>query len=783
MLSRIEHWGPRLFTLALVALLALAAWQWRAGAPVSANLLALVPSDTPDLLEQRAEKIITEPLNRELVVLISFPDRQQSLGQAAEIGQQWQREPFFEKVQWDVSYDLAHLRQQLLDNRLALLGAADRRLLEQDPHAFVERRVQDLFDPFRSQGLLSTEQDWLGLGARIEKNLPSAHNVQVDLSGALLAEHQGKTWALLRARTRGDAFDGNLPLAVENLVTAARAQVHARGGELLATSGLLYSAYGQRQATREISVMGSLSSVGALLLMLLAFRRLRVLVALLPAAVGVLAGLTATVAVFGTIHVLTLVLGASLIGVAIDYPLHLLSKSWSLQPWNSWRALRATFLGLTLGLATNVIGYLALAFTPFPALSQVAIFSSAGLLGSYLCAVCLLPALLGKVPIVPWSKPYGLAERLLTWRGRLLRRIGTPWLLLIFVLFCAAGLVQLKHKDDLRQWASTSPALLQQSQAISQIMGFQPTSQFYLVRGKDEEQLLQRQQVLSQRLDTLVEAGKLKSYMALSQLLAPASEQARLRASLAGVPAASEALQALGVTAAQVQEEVRQLQALPNRTLEQALAGNLGEPWRALWLGDAGNGEVAGLVSLQGLGDAALLAAQADGLPGVKLVDRLGQLNRLFAATQLSAAELKLASCVLIFALLCLPFGPRGAARVLAVSLLAALASLASLGWLGQPLTLFSLFGLLLVTAIGVDYAIIMRERVGGAATSLLGTLLSALTTWLSFGLLALSSTPAVSNFGLTISIGLVFSFLLAPWAGAQHGEQAHPDTRAGVAS
>jgi len=769
MLSRIDHWGPRLFTVALLALLAVAAWQWRGGAPISANLLELVPSDTPDLLEQRAEKIVQEPLNRELVVLISFADRQKALSQAAAIGQQWQQEKLFEKVQWDVSYDLAQVRQQVLDNRLALLGAEDRQLLQQDPRAFVERRVQDLFDPFRSQGLIATEQDWLGLGALIEKKLPRAHNVQVDLSGALLAESDGKTWALLRARTRGDAFDGNLPLAVETLVANARTEVQAQGGELLATSGLLYSAHGQRQATREISFMGSVSSIGALLLILVAFRRLRVLVALLPAAVGVLAGLTACVAVFGQIHVLTLVLGASLIGVAIDYPLHLLSKSWTLQPWNSWQALRATFLGLTLGLATNVIGYLALAFTPFPALSQVAIFSSAGLLGSYLCAVCLLPTLLGKGPIVPWAKPYGLATRLLAWRRRLLSRIGTPWLLLIFVLFCVGGVLQLQHKDDLRQWASTPPQLLEQSQAISKIIGFQPTSQFYLVRGKDEEQLLQRQHVLGQRLDALVADGKLKSYLALSQLVAPASEQNSLRASLSAVPANSAALQALGVTPQQVEAEVRQLQALPNRSIEQALAGTFGEPWRTLWLGPTGDGEVAGLVSLQGLSNADLLVAQADGLPGVKLIDRLGQLNRLFAATQISAAELKLASCLLIFALLCLPFGPRGAARVLAVSLLAALASLASLGWLGQPLTLFSLFGLLLVTAIGVDYAIIMRERVGGEATSLLGTLMSALTTWLSFGLLAVSSTPAVSNFGLTITIGLAFSFLLSPWAGEPH--------------
>jgi len=66
-----------------------------------------------------------------------------------------------------------------------------------------------------------------------------------------------------------------------------------------------------------------------------------------------------------------------------------------------------------------------------------------------------------------------------------------------------------------------------------------------------------------------------------------------------------------------------------------------------------------------------------------------------------------------------------------------------------------------------VDYAILMREAIGGAAVSLLGTLLSGLTSWLSFGLLLLSQTPAIANFGLTISLGLFFCFLLAPWAQA----------------
>lgn len=771
MTSRIEYWGSRLFPLALLLLCAVAAWQWRAGAPVSANLLELVPSGKPDALEEQAVQRMQEPLNRELLVLISHPQRERALSLAAELGRRWQQQALFEKVQWDVQADLPSLRQQLLDQRLALLPAVERNWLIDNPEAFVARRIQDLFDPFTSQGVVTSNDDLLGLSSLVEKNLPHPSDIQVDLSGALIAESAGTTWALLRARTSADAFDGNLALAVEDLVNQAREDVEAHGGQLLAGSGLLYSAHGQREATREISLMGSIASAGALLLMLLMFRRARVLLAFIPAAIGALTGLTACVAVFGHIHVMTLILGASLIGVAIDYPLHLLSKSWTLQPWDSRRALRTTLLGLSLGMATNVIGYLALAFTPFPALKQVAIFSAAGLLGAYLSTLFLLPILLGKVKFRPWQPPLALTQRLLKWREALLRRLPTPWLLTIFVLFCMGGLLQLSHKDDLRQWASVPPQLQEQSKAIGQIIGLQPTSQFFLVRGQDEEQLLQRQQALSQRLDELVQRGQLKSYQALSQLVASQKQQESLRQALTKLPRASVPLTELGIPAEAIEQEVKHLYALPTAGIPQVLAGPLGEPWRPLWLGPTDDGQVAGLVSLQGLSDSDLLATQAEGLAGVKLVDRLGELNRLFAATQVSAAELKLASCVLIFTILCIPFGVRGAVRVLAVSLLAALASLACLGWLGQPLTLFSLFGLLLVTAIGVDYAILIRERVGGAATSLLGTLLSALTTWLSFGLLAVSSTPAVSNFGLTISIGLVFSFLLAPWAGDRRAE------------
>ena len=765
---RSERWLPRGFLILLLAVLAVAGWQWRHGAPLSANLMALVPGDAPDALQLRAEQRMQEPLNREMLVLVGSADRQQAINMAQQLGEQWQASGLFEQVQWNLQADLPALREQLLRGRLAMLSAADREQLIAHPDAFIEQRVQALFDPFTGFSLVPSQDDWLGLTGRIQNSQPQRGAVQLDIgSGALMAHADGKQWVLLRARTQGNAFDLTLPMQVAALLEQSRTQAATQQVELLAASGLLYAASGQQQASREITWVGGGATVGILLLLLLAFRRWRVLLAFVPVLVGMLFGAVACVAFFGSMHVMTLVLGSSLIGVAVDYPLHYLSKSWSLKPWRSWPALRLTLPGLSLSLATSCIGYLALAFTPFPALTQIAIFSAAGLVGAYLSAVCLLPALLNGVVLRPAQWPLNVAQCLLNARQALLKKVPTPALLALLLMFCAAGLWQLNSKNDIRQWVSAPPQLMTQAQAIARITGYQPTSQFFLVRADSEQQLLERQAGLSERLDALIGKGTLQGYLALNQLVSPPREQQRLRAALSALPRHWQPLLALGVPLPALQNELAQLQALPEQRIDDALSGPLAEPWRLLWLGRDADG-VAAMVSLQGLNDASLLREQARDLPGVELVDRLGDLNTVFAATQISAAELKLLSCALIVLLLIAPFGLGGAVRIVALPLLAALCSLASLGWLGQPLTLFSLFGLLLVTAISVDYAILMREHIGGAAVSLLGTLLAALTTWLSFGLLAVSSTPAVSNFGLSVSLGLAFSFILAPWAARQ---------------
>jgi predicted exporter len=225
-----------------------------------------------------------------------------------------------------------------------------------------------------------------------------------------------------------------------------------------------------------------------------------------------------------------------------------------------------------------------------------------------------------------------------------------------------------------------------------------------------------------------------------------------------------EAYEQLGVPAAALQAEIETIKQLPLVTIDDALAGPLGQRWRSVWLGKQPSGEYAGMITLLGLSDAAVLERIATDISGTRLIDRTGDLNRIFSATRIEAAELKAISYVIAAFFLWLAFGRRAALRILCIPVAAAACTLAALGYLGQPLTFFSLFGLLLVSAIATDYAIFMHEQIAGASASLIGIVLAGATTLLSFGLLAVSGTPAIANFGLSVALGVMFSLLFAPW-------------------
>jgi predicted exporter len=772
---RIERRARCCFRACMVLLVLLAVTQWGAGSPLSSSLLELMPGPAgrADPLRAQASARLREPLARQLVVLVGAAQADRAVSLAQDLAQRWLRTDVFSHVQVDATADFDALRAQLSAQRLALLPAADRHLLMHDPRAFGARRARELVDPFASNGLVPAQEDLFGLARHAQAALAQpAGALRLDpASGVLMARgdehaHGSMTWVLLVAQSRTDAFDAAAADRIAGLVAWSRAVVHDQGGELLVSGGPLYAAATRERAMREARWMSMGAGAGGVLILLLALRRVRALLAVMPLAAGLLCGYTACVAVFGSIHVITLAIGASLLGVALDFPLHLMAKSYGDARWRVRSALHALRPSLRLSLILTLLGYFALLAAPFPALRQTAVFSAAGLLGAYACTVLELPRWLRCWRPRPWPALASAATAASAYTGRAAVRRHLPWLLAAAAVACAGGLARLHAQDDVRAWAGIPDALVHDASRIGAMTGGQPSSQYFLVRGADDDEVLRSMQALQARLDERVRSGALDGYRSPGGVIASAAEQRELRARLADAgwrSALIEPLAAAGLPVDAQEAELARLAALPAVDPAEVLAGRARQRWRGLWLRPRADG-AAGVVALQGVRDADAAQSAGNGLDGVQYVDEAGDMNALFAATRLHAAELKAASLVAAAGLLWWLLGWAAAWRIVTAPVIATAGALATLGYLGMPLTLFGVFGLLLASALALDYAIFVHQRPGGAAASVAGTWLAGATTLTSFGLLACSGTPALADFGRAVTLGVAFGLAAATW-------------------
>ena len=526
-----------------------------------------------------------------------------------------------------------------------------------------------------------------------------------------------------------------------------------------------FAAAGVRSAWNEISTIGAGSLLAVVLILLIVLRSpLPLLASLLPIVVGFCAAFVSCQWVFGSVHLLTLVFGASLIGISIDYSFHYFTDQLAGgRRWDAQAGLQRILPGISLGLMTSVIAYAGLCFAPFPGMQQMALFSSVGLIAAFLTVVCLFPVLVGKGRDnnSRWLQRADSLLRLLQWQK--------PYVaitVLALLLFSIAGLVQLTANDDIRLLQSSPADLKQQEQRAMSILGTGLSHQFLLVEGSSAEQVLQKEESLHAALLALQDKGKLQRFDAISRQLPSRSRQEKdhqlLQQTLLNHPQQLTAYSdALGMNAALIDQWRQQLAAPLTAYLELPtwLNSGAGEPWQHLWVGKTERG-FASVITLYRADYEALQTLQQ---PQISVVDKTQDISNLLGDYRSRAALLVVFSYGLIYTVLSYRYAYRGALRLMLPPVLSVLIVLSLLGWTQQPINLFHLLALLLVLGVGVDYTLFLEEGRQHQSSTLLAIILSAITSLLSFGLLAMSHTPAVQAFGFTVLVGVGSCVVLAP--------------------
>ena len=771
-----QGWRAAAWLVLALGLAIAGAFEFSGRLPLQTNLLALLPPTERNPLAERAVTRLADAAGNRAVFLVSLQSAENAPDAARYFAAQLAETQVFRRVTADIPpFDPRQITGFYQGARFNLLSDADRQTLSNGSADLLDRLQRKLYAPFRFGLSLSPADDPFGFTDAWLSSLP-LKNLRLEAENNLLVVRDaGRLWVFVAAELPGSAYDSAVQRRTIDAVANAESALHhayrGQDPQVLRVGTVFYAAAARASAESEVDLIGAGSLLGMLLLLYLVFRSLRPLaLGLLSVGFGILAAVVVTVKVFGELHLIALVFGASLIGEAIDYAIQYFAAHLGAgAAWEPMAGLRRIAPGLTVALATSLLGYCALMLAPFPALSQIALFALVGLSAAWLTVFLLLPWLLKRPSrrdpemAVAWPQAF-----LRWWQANASRKIC---LMLCVVLLCAAvpGWFSLTANDDVRLLISRPPGLQYQEERISRLTGFTSGGPFFLVEGATSNEVLVNEERLATRLGKLVEAQAIGGFQSLAAFVPSAERQAQNRALWQAKVFGDE----IGLRQLLAQSELRddaadrligefKASASSLLRLEDWLQLPLSTPFRHLWFGATDRG-FASVVPIQGARAAEQLESAADGLPGVTLVDKAGSVSRLFHAYRQWGALWLLGALVLVYGVLCLRYGVRQAVVMVSPTLLAIALDMGVLGYLGSSLTLFNLMGLMLVLGVGVNYAVFLREGGVRAAATLAGVLLSAGTTLLSFGLLAFSSMPALSGFGLTLLLGIGFSVLLAP--------------------
>lgn len=713
-----------------------------------------VRTDIEDLLpkqalETRAGTVlshIAKSSAQDVWILVLHPDRTQAKKAVDQIRRSLETAGFkpFDPA---AGLDPAAVHRALFPYRENFLTDKDRAWLESaDDKALLARAMRILYRPIAPNSWRAVD-DPLGL---FENWIASQSSVDrftiVDGRTAVLADEK-HLWFILQLKSESavSAVDGQkLTQAIAQAQTAVKAATDDNL-KVISAGIPLMSEEIAHQASSEATFIGTISALVIAALVLVFFARLVPLMQTLAVlGISIVFAAACVVALFGEIHAITIVFGATLLGICVDYVFHLLCAVS-----NNIAGLYARerlFRPLLASLLSTIASYLIMLITPMPGLRQVSVFCIAGLTCTFVVVM------LWMAPFVPAMSPSRFSRAFANFFSKLpaLRTTQSKIVLLTFIFAAAAsGLVQLSTTNELRLISGVDKELLSKQAALNAILNPASPAQFFVVEGSSGCDVLSKTAALKIRLDELKSQGI--TMLAASRFLESCEKQKENR--LLASRANARALELLSaatnekITASFTSQDVLSVQ-----TWQKSVPEALSRTWI--------NSRQA-IVLLAGVNqdNVSELSKIADGLANVSFVDTTANIAQSLAYFRDRVLEVLCWAAGIVGLVLVVVFR-RSVVHLWTPCIAGIFLTLGTLGWLNIPLSLFSVLPLILVLGLGVDYAILLNDEKSSSSAGN-SVFLAASSTLLAFGLLAFSSTPALHIFGLTLAIALGWVLVL----------------------
>lgn len=731
------------------------------------DLSAFLPRSPTPAQQMLLEQIRDGLASRLILVGIAGTDAPTRARLSKQIAQRLRTDPAFVSVNNGEPVSAERDRAFLFNNRYLLSPAVTPARFGVDGlHAALSDSIDLLASP---AGLLVKSllpRDPTGEMVQLLDQLNSGTHPQM-VDGAWASRDDARALMLMQTRASGsdtDAQQRAMAAIRQAFDTAPSATPAAR---LVMTGPGVFSVTSRDTIKSQVSRLSIISMALIATLLLLVYRSFAALtLGFLPVISGALAGIAAVSLGFGTVHGITLGFGTALIGEAVDYSIYLFVQSEQggsdQQDWAKrfWPTIR-------LGVLTSIFGFASLLLSGFPGLAQLGLYSIAGLITAATMTRFVLPHLLPTQFRIHDVSAIGLVLSRLVQRAPALR-----WMAAILLLAACAVLVE--HRASL--WDEKISSLSPVSQAdlaldasLRADMGAADVRYLVAVSGASRESVLRSAEQVSAILQTQVDQGELTGFESPSHYLpstamqhsrqaslpAPAALESRLAQAVQGLPVSVQLFAPfLADVAAARSQPLLQVADLEHTSMAMAVDALLIQQqshWSAILPLTAPVGA--------GINASRIRAAlSATSLPNVLLVDMKAESDRLYSGYLHEAILLSLGGLLAIIGLLLWIFrSPMHVIRLIAPLVAAVVTVTAGLAVFGQQLIILHLVGLLLVVAVGSNYALFFDQVDCPISPRTLASMLFAnLTTVAGFGLLAFSNVSILQAMGVTVAPGVI---------------------------
>lgn len=744
------------------------------GINIDADLFNMLPKPEMGKALNAADKKLTEVTGQNVFILVSNPDFNKAKQVSEQVYSQLKESPRFKSISLYQNTDSFGKIVEYIDKykyNLIEPETIDELNSEGGAEAFAQDALSKAYGAFTVTSLENLESDPFMLG---EHNLLNflkqlqESGTKMSLKDEVLASEVNGRWYVM---IRGILSKKGAALASkENAVV----QIHQvcdpleDGETRFIYSGTPFHSYkSSTNATQEISLISTVSMTAVLVILLLIFKRPSpILFSIGSILWSSLTAIFATLAIFGKMHILTLVFGTSLIGSCIDYSLHyFINWKGNLACHKGYQVRNHLIKGLSLSLVSTVICYFILVFAPFNLLKQMAVFSMSGIISSFLTVICIYPFI--KVPQekreIKLLKYYSMPS---WYNKKFVGRIAITVMFVFSILILLIFHKNVKIENNLsRLYKMEGREMLNEKEA-AQVLQYNPSG-WFIVSGATVEETLQNEENLTARLKKM-NAGKEKGgFVCITSYVPSVAMQKKSRAAAEKLmPFAGEQYEYLGYDSSLAKKLISDFNAGKDDFIE--IGKNVPEYLESAistaWLGEI-DGKYYSVVLPVSVLDYDAYKSLADG-ENVFFVSKVRSMNADLDRLSSMILNLFVVVYIALFVILKFFYSWKQTSKIVSVPLLIVLMTAAIFALCGIHFEFFSITGMILVFGLGLDYVIYMIENekrvdeVQDAKLEPFAIALSFVTSAVSFGALALSKFVPVHMIGLSIFIGLTTAFV-----------------------